>query len=106
MHLDSQNNTDAQYPSQGHWKGGFLAICAEFFVLNNIIRPVRFTAAVAVSPQLDRAVAALQQRLGLSKGVAKFLTVLLLNVVGTTLFMYSGIVVAALAAGVPGFPPK
>ena len=99
------NQTGLSPLAPGQWKG-FLAVYAGFWVFNNIIRPVRFTAAVAVSPQLDNVVNYLQDRLNVSKGVAILTTVFLLNVVGTTFFMCSGIALAALAAGVPVFPPK
>jgi hypothetical protein len=41
-----------------------------------------------------------------SKGVAVFATVFLLNVVGTISLMCAGIALAALLAGVPVFPAK
>ena len=104
-HHTSCSQTGLSPLAPGQWKG-FLAVYAGFFVFNNFVRPLRFTAAVAVSPQLDRLVAALQRRLRIRKGAAVALTVFLLNVVGTLCFMGSGIAVAALAAGVPVFPPK
>jgi len=75
-------------------------------VFNNVIRPLRATAAVAISPQLERVVETVQTRMNVSKGVAVFLTVFLLNVVGTTSLMCAGIGVAGILAGVPVFPPK
>ena len=89
----------------GQWKG-FLAVYSGFWVFNNIIRPLRATAAVAISPQLERIVETVQARLKVSKGVAVFATVFLLNVVGTISLMCAGIALAALLAGVPVFPAK
>ena len=89
----------------GQWKG-FLAVYSGFWVFNNIIRPLRATAAVAVSPLLERWVRAVQNRLQVKQSVAVLITVLLLNVVGTITLMCAGIALAAILAGVPVFPVK
>lgn len=87
----------------GQWKG-FLAVYAGFFVFNNLVRPARMALAVGVAPAFDRVVSAIQNKLRVNKGTAIFVTVLIANVIGTTLFMSSGILLAATLAGVPVFP--
>lgn len=61
---------------------------------------------MAVSPQFERIVQKIQDRLGVSKSTAIFITVFMANVVGTTTLMCAGILLAATIAGVPVFPPK
>ena len=89
----------------GQWKG-FLAVYAGFWVFNNIIRPLRVAVSVGIAPQFDKIVQTIQNRLSVSRAVAVTVTVLLANLVGTTVFMSLGIFLASLLAGVPVFPPK
>lgn len=89
----------------GQWKK-FLAVYAGFWMFNNIVRPMRVGVAVAISPQFEKIVENIRNRFQVSKTVAVTMTVLLANLVGTTLFMSLGIALAALLAGVPVFPPK
>jgi hypothetical protein len=89
----------------GQWKN-FLAVYAGFFVFNNIVRPLRFALSVGVSSQFDKVIKFIQEKFKVSKGVAIGLTVFLANIVGTIALMCAGISLAALAAGVPVFPPK
>jgi len=76
-------------------------VYAGFWVFNNIIRPIRLAAAVAVSPMFDRIVRNMQDRFKVSKAAAIGITVFLANLVGTTLLMCAGIALASLCAGVP-----
>jgi VanZ family protein len=89
----------------GQWKG-FLAVYAGFYVFNNIIRPMRLAASVGVAPYFERAVATIQRKTKLSKGVSVGIVVFLANVCGTLSLMSLGIYIASLAAGIPIFPPK
>jgi len=89
----------------GQWKG-FLAIYAGFYVFNNVIRPLRFGMSVGVSVYFDRAIQKVQDIFQIKKGFAVFLTVFLVNVVGTCLLMGSGIVLASTASKVPIWVPK
>lgn len=84
----------------GQWKG-FLGVYAGFWVFNNIVRPIRLAIAVAVSPQFDKVVASIQNRLGVNKAAAVTITVFFANVVGTLFFMSAGIGLASVCAGVP-----
>jgi hypothetical protein len=88
----------------GQWKK-FLAVYAGFWMFNNIVRPIRVGMAVAISPKFDNFVTSLQDRMRVSRATAVTITVVLANLIGTTLFMSSGIAIAAIAAGVPVFPP-
>ncbi len=84
----------------GQWKP-FLAVYAGFWVFNNIIRPLRFALAVAVSPYFDRFVSFIQEKTGLGRGWSIGLVVFLANVVGTLSLMCLGISGASILAGVP-----
>lgn len=84
------------------WKK-FLAVYAGFYVFNNIVRPIRLGMSVGVSIYFERIINAIQERLGVKKGVAIFITVFLANVVGTISLMSLGIWLASVAAGVPIF---
>lgn len=84
----------------------FLAVYSGFWVFNNIVRPIRFAASVALSTKFDAIVRNIQERANVSRRVAIGLTVVLANVVGTTMLMCAGVALAASLAGVPIFPPK
>jgi hypothetical protein len=86
----------------GQWKG-FLATYAGFWVMNNFLRPVRLALAVGVSPAFDRVIQRLQVKLNVNKTTAIVVTVLLANLVGTTVCMSAGILLASTLAGVPVF---
>lgn len=89
----------------GQWKG-FLAVYAGFYLISNIVRPLRLAAAVAISPKFDQLVSYIQRRLQIPRGAAIGVTVFSANLVGTCVIMASGICLASLAAGVPVFPLK
>jgi hypothetical protein len=90
----------------GQWKP-FLAVYAGFWVLNNVLRPLRLAVSVGlVAPQFERFLQALELRLRVSRPVAIALTVFLANVVGTLSFMSLGIVGASLLAKVPLWGPR
>jgi len=75
-------------------------------MFNNIIRPLRLGLSIAIAPSLDKLVLFFQNKLKISKPLAITVTVIFVNVIGTTLFMCGGIAGASLLAGVPIFPPK
>mmetsp|Transcript_19866 Transcript_19866/g.25587 ORF Transcript_19866/g.25587 Transcript_19866/m.25587 type:complete len:291 (-) Transcript_19866:284-1156(-) len=90
----------------GQWKG-FLAVYSGFYIFNNIIRPVRLAASVAVSPYFEKLVLKVQEKLRLKKkATAVTLTVLIVNLIGTTGLMFGLVSVAASLSGVPVFVPK
>ena len=84
----------------GQWPS-FLAVYSGFWVFNNIVRPVRFGASVALATQFDKVIARMQTKFNLSKGAAIGLVVFLANIVGTTTLMCAGIAFASSLAGVP-----
>jgi hypothetical protein len=99
----SQTGLSPLAPDQ--WKP-FLAVYSAFFVFNNIVRPIRFAASVAVAPYFERLIQSVQNRLKLSRGWAIGLCVFAVNIVGTLTLMGTGISIASTLAGVPAFPGK
>ena len=71
-----------------------------------MIRPLRLGLSIAIAPTLDNLVLFFQNRLKVSKTIAITVTVVVVNVIGTTVLMCGGIAMASLLAGVPIFPPK
>eukprot|EP00953_Heterococcus_sp_UTEX-ZZ885_P021830 12148-Heterococcus_DN1.PRE.2 len=84
----------------GQWQF-FLTIYGSTFLINNVIRPFRLALSVALAPIFDRFIAAIMKRTGRSRGFATGVCVVLVNVIGTTVLMGSGIVLASAASGVP-----
>jgi len=89
----------------GQWPQ-FLAVYGGFFVVQNVIRPLRFAFSVFMTPVFDRMVAFIMKRTGLSKPKAFGVTVFLVNICGTFTLLFTGVTLASLAAGVPIFPSK
>ncbi len=89
----------------GQWKG-FLAIYAGFYVINNIVRPIRIGLSVGISKYFDNSIALIQEKLKVSKALAIGIVVFLANIVGTCAVLFLGVSLASLASGVPIFPPK
>ena len=86
----------------GQWKS-FLLIYSGFFAANNILRPLRFSLSLAISPFFMRLVERIQTLLRVNKAVATACVVFLVNVVGTTSYLVLGLIVATSIAKVPLF---
>jgi hypothetical protein len=84
----------------------FLAVYSAFFIFNNLVRPLRFAASVAVAPYLERLIQFVQTKFRLSRPVSIGICVFLVNIVGTLSLMTVGISIASTLAGVPAVPIK
>jgi hypothetical protein len=91
--------------AKGQWKP-FLGVYAGFYIFNNIIRPVRFAASVAIAPYFERLIGQVQERTKLGRGWSLGLTIFLVNVVGTLSLLSLGVSLASIASGVPAIPLK
>jgi hypothetical protein len=90
----------------GQWKK-FLAVYGGVYLFNNILRPFRFAASVAISPYFEKIVLWVQNKLNLKKKAAAVtITALVINGVGTTALLCALVSIAAALAGVPVFVPK
>lgn len=74
---------------------------AGFWMLLNVIRPLRFALAVALSPAFDRLVNAIQRGLGCKRTRAVAATVFLVNIVGTFALLFGGLFFVSALCGVP-----
>ena len=104
-HAKKTKQTGLSPLAPGQWKK-FLAVYAGFYVFNNIVRPIRLAASVAVSPRFDDLVLWVQNRFGVRKGIAVTITVIVVNVFGTIFVSAALIGLASALAGVPVFPAK
>jgi hypothetical protein len=86
----------------GQWKK-FLVIYAGFFAANNILRPLRFTLSLVITPAFDRIIDAIQKKTKLNRSVSTGITVFLVNVCGTLSYLFGGLFVATTIARVPLF---
>ncbi len=84
----------------GQWKG-FLAVYAGIWAANNILRPLRVSLAILISPALERFVLFIQKRTGLRRSFAFGVAVFFCNILGTTTYLVVGLTLATSLAGVP-----
>jgi hypothetical protein len=87
----------------GQWKS-FLLIYSGFFAANNVLRPLRFSISLALSPVFNAKIQFLHERLHLRKATATALLVFLVNVVGTVSYLVLGLIVATRWMKVPLLP--
>lgn len=87
----------------GQWKY-FLLIYSGFFAANNVLRPLRFSLSLVLSPVFDNMVEVLEKRLHLRKATATGLLVFLVNVLGSTTYLLLGLTLATQWVGVPLLP--
>ena len=89
----------------GQWKP-FLAIYAGYFAANNILRPLRFSLSLVITPFFNRVIESIQKKTGYKKAVSTGIVVFCVNIMGTISYMLLGISAASWFTGVPIFPPK
>lgn len=87
----------------GQWKT-FLLIYSGFFAANNVLRPLRFSLSLVLTPFFDKLILRLRQYFGLSRTAATGLLVFLVNVIGTLSYLIVGLTIATKRAGVPLLP--
>jgi hypothetical protein len=87
----------------GQWKK-FLVVYAGFWAFNNIIRPLRFSFSLLLSPGFEKVIDTIQAKTGFKRPVATGITVFLVNFCGTIAFMVGGLSVATAIARVPLLP--
>lgn len=82
------------------WKA-FGLIYAGLWTANNFLRPLRISAAIALSPLYDRAIDRVVARTGLQRGRACLVIALVVNVLGTLSALTIGATVASRIAQIP-----
>ncbi len=86
--------------AEGQWKQ-FGAIYLSIYAVNNLLRPLRMSVAVALAPAFDKMILSLQNRFNIGKSKATGLLVFLVNVLGTFSYLFFGLAVVTKIAGVP-----
>jgi hypothetical protein len=84
----------------GQWKK-FLGVYAGFFVLNNTLRPLRYTVSLLLSPIFENFIQVFQKRFNLGRVKATAVIVFLVNFIGTISYLVLGICGVSIATGVP-----
>eukprot|EP00929_Paragymnodinium_shiwhaense_P010316 TRINITY_DN114915_c0_g1_i1.p1 TRINITY_DN114915_c0_g1~~TRINITY_DN114915_c0_g1_i1.p1 ORF type:complete len:271 (-),score=30.37 TRINITY_DN114915_c0_g1_i1:174-986(-) len=74
---------------------------AGLYLVNSIIRPLRFGLSLGLSPAFDRLVAGIQSKLSCKKRTAIGVTVFLVNVIGTFTILFSGLFLVSWLCSVP-----
>lgn len=85
----------------------FLLVYGGYYAtIGNLLRPVRFALATALSPAFTRSVKYLREKGGMNRALAIATVVFIANIVGTCVLIVGGVRLACLLAQVPVFPPK
>lgn len=71
------------------------------YLVSNLIRPLRISLALAISPAFESFISGLQRRLSCKRWAAVALTVFLANVLGTFAVLFGGLSLASIITGVP-----
>ena len=87
----------------GQWKK-FLLVYATFFAANNILRPLRFTLSVAITPAFDKFIELVQKKSGWTRRTSTGVTIFLVNICGTFMYLFGGLLIATTIAKVPLLP--
>lgn len=89
--------------AQGQWKK-YLLVYATFFAANNLLRPLRFSLSLAITPAFDKFIDLIQRRTGWARRNSTAITVFLVNICGTFTYLFGGLFLATTIAKVPLLP--
>lgn len=89
--------------AQGQWKK-YLLVYATFFAANNLLRPLRFSLSLAITPAFDKFIDLIQRRTGWARRNSTAITVFLVNICGTFTYLFGGLFLATTLAKVPLLP--
>eukprot|EP00930_Biecheleria_cincta_P087273 TRINITY_DN76521_c0_g1_i1.p1 TRINITY_DN76521_c0_g1~~TRINITY_DN76521_c0_g1_i1.p1 ORF type:complete len:245 (+),score=31.65 TRINITY_DN76521_c0_g1_i1:42-776(+) len=70
------------------------------YMVSNLLRPLRISLALGISPVIDKLVNRIQVGLGCKRWLAVTLAVVLLNIVGTIAILYFGMTLVSASTGV------
>ena len=87
----------------GQWKK-FLLVYATFFAVNNVLRPLRFSLSLVITPIFDRAIEKCQKKTGWSTRNSTGFVIFLVNICGTFSYLFGGLFIATTVARVPLLP--
>lgn len=89
--------------AQGQWKK-YLMVYATFFAANNLLRPLRFSLSLAITPAFDKFIDFIQVRTAWTRRNSTAITVFLVNICGTFTYLFGGLFLATTFAKVPLLP--
>ena len=81
----------------GQWKK-FLLVYAGFFAANNMLRPLRFSFSLAITPIFDTIIDKIQSKTSWSRRTSTGLTIFLINICGTFTYLFAGLFLATTFA--------
>lgn len=85
-------------------KKQFLAIYGGFWVTNNILRPLRFSLSLVLTPFFNKLIDLVQGKTGFKRPTSTGIVVFLVNVCGTISYLVLGLLAATTIAHVPLLP--
>jgi hypothetical protein len=85
-------------------KKQFLAIYGGFWVTNNILRPLRFSLSLVLTPFFNKLIDLVQGKTGFKRATSTGIVVFLVNVCGTVSYLVLGLIAATTMASVPLLP--
>jgi len=101
--FSAQTGLSPLAPNQ--WKP-FTLVYAGFYVLSNLVRPLRIGIAITIGKYFDSILLYFQENTRLSRNATIALLVFGANVICTCLALVLGVSLASLFSGVPVFPSK
>uniref|UniRef100_A0A7S4CVG3 Uncharacterized protein n=1 Tax=Eutreptiella gymnastica TaxID=73025 RepID=A0A7S4CVG3_9EUGL len=84
----------------GQWSK-FLLIYVGVYAVNNVLRPLRVSIAIAIAPFFEKAVHFIERRTGFGRRASCAVLVFVVNILGTFSLLLCGASVASIAAGLP-----
>lgn len=84
----------------GQWKP-FLGIYAGYWAVNNILRPLRFSMSLVMTPFFNKFIDAIQEKTSWKRKYATASVVFGVNFCGTLTYMTLGVMFASMITGVP-----
>eukprot|EP01035_Chromulina_nebulosa_P019460 gene19460-25342_t len=96
-------NTGLSPLVKGQWKS-FLAIYIGLWAANNVIRPLRFSLSLAISPIFDKFITFIQNKTKANRFTSTAAVIVIVNIFGTLSYLFGGLLLATTIAKVPLLP--
>ena len=87
----------------GQWKK-FLLVYAGFFAANNVLRPLRFSFSLTITPLFDKIIDIIEEKTKWSRRASTGVTIFLVNIFCTFFYLFAGLFLATTIAKVPLLP--
>lgn len=87
----------------GQWKK-FLLVYAGFFAANNVLRPLRFSLSIAITPAFDKFIDFVEKKTSWGRKYCTATVIFIVNICGPFAYLFAGLFVATTLANVPLLP--